>query len=436
MRALVAAVLVLAAGEARAEVKREVPIESEPPGAEVYLNSKDEGSICTTPCTIKAPVGESVLIVELAGHVSKMERLVVPKRGKPAAVKLKLLRALGTVTVKGPAGAAIRIDGEDMGKAPASLEVEAGPHTVALAVAGKQVLQELIEVVQNDEVVVRSPDATASTEPPADPDPPVEGGVGDRAAPARAARGPIVAVSAIFDFGFRDFRYDNGVSETPTGVAANEGGVITGGPMIELWPGALLGRPLLRGFSLMGRLQFPINRQAINGETAGLMGNNKSVWQSLEISARHRWTIAKRGTIEASTGFVRDQYDYEDITEPTDRDLLPIATYASIRIGVRGSLLFPVSVGLIEPYLTGENRIVLTGGSTIEDRFTRSADVSSGLRGTAGVRATRGRFGAQIEGSLTRYAWTFKFESNDDRFRADGAVDLNKSISAALTFAY
>lgn len=427
MRVLVATALMLAAVTAHAEVMREVAVESDPPGADVYLNSKDEGSICKTPCTIKAPVGESVIIVEIAGHVSKLESLVVPRRGKPPTAKFKLVRALGTVTVKGPAGAAIRIDGKDAGTAPATLEIDAGPHTVTLAVGGKQVLQDLIEVVADDEVIVRGTAATTGPTP-VESDPPSGGGVSDGAAPRRPARGPLVAASAIVDVGYRRFRYDGPQTEN-TQIKARENGVAIAGAMVEVWIGTLAKQRALRGLSLMGRAQFPLTRQVVKRGNSALMGDNKAFWQLYEISARHRWTIGERGTVEISTGFVRDSHQY-DIAIATDRDFLPIAVYDSIRIGARGSLLF----GAIEPYLTAENRIVLSGGET-GDRFSGGGN-ATGLHAALGVRGTRGRFAARLEGAVARYSWTFDVENVDDPFRADGAVDLNAAISASLSFVY
>ena len=109
---------------------------------------------------------------------------------------------------------------------------------------------------------------------------------------------------------------------------------------------------------------------------------------------------------------------------------MPDADYRSIRIGVRGSLL----VGSIEPYLAIENRIVMSGGKVIEDRFSLGAS-ATGLRGALGFAARLGSFAARLEGSLTRYAWTFKFNTMDE-FKADGASDSIIMISAALGYEY
>lgn len=444
MRALLAAALVLlaAAGEASAQARREVRIESEPSGADVYLNSKDDGSLCKTPCTIKAPIGEQIVILEIANHVSLVESLVIPRRGKPAPRKFKLERAVGTLIVKGPEGARIRVGDVDKGKAPAKLEIDAGPHTVTLTLNGKQVLQDLIEIEPNGEVSVRGKDVAKAKAPPP-PDPPdiveVEDGEGEggeggegggddkvtEEVPApRPPRGKIVVVSGVIDIGFRDFNYENSMS--PTLSNENERGQVIAGPMIELWPGTIAGVPALRGLSLMGRIQFPINKQPVVG--GGIMGTTTTFWQSLEISARQRWTFTK-GTFEVGAGFIRDQHQF-NTTNTNDLTLVPDVDYRAIRIGVRGSLL----VGALEPYLVAENRVVLSGGKVLEERFSLGAS-ASGLRGALGASTKLGALQARLEASLTRYSWTFKYDTADP-LKADGASDSIIMISAGLGYAY
>ena len=60
-RLVLAGTLVVSAiGIAHARPKRKVQIETEPPGAAIYLGDVDKGPVCeATPCTIVAPVGTS-----------------------------------------------------------------------------------------------------------------------------------------------------------------------------------------------------------------------------------------------------------------------------------------------------------------------------------------------------------------------------------------
>jgi hypothetical protein len=229
----------------------------------------------------------------------------------------------------------------------------------------------------------------------------------------------------VFDVGFRKVRYD-GVVTTSTLRTEDEGGQVIAGPQVEIWPGTLAGVRALRGLSLVGRFQFPVNKQPVTG--GGLMGTTTTYWQSLEVSLRHRWTIANTAAVEVGAGFVRDQHQFNTEFD-ADRRLVPDADYRSVRIGVRGALV----AGSLEPYLAAENRIVMSGGA-IGDRFSLGAS-ASGLRGALGVIAHFGGFAARVEGSATRYSWTFKYD-NMDEFKADGASDSIFMISAALGYAY
>ncbi len=158
------------------------------------------------------------------------------------------------------------------------------------------------------------------------------------------------------------------------------------------------------------------------------MGNMTTFWQSLEISARQRWTLAK-GTIDVGAGFIRDQHQF-NTNNTNDLNLVPDADYRAIRIGVRGSL----RIGTLEPYLAAENRIVLSGGKTIEDRFSIEAS-ASGLRGALGTTAKLGPIHGRLESSFTRYSWTFKSQPTDT-FKATGASDLIIMISAGVGYEY
>src|SRR5689334_10517051 len=102
-RPALAAWLVLAhAGVAAAGGKTsKVTIETDPPGAKVYFGLKEDGEVCTTPCTIDAPVGETAIIVEAENRRSLIENLVVRKSARPMRVQYKLEPAVGTLIVQG-----------------------------------------------------------------------------------------------------------------------------------------------------------------------------------------------------------------------------------------------------------------------------------------------------------------------------------------------
>src|SRR3954453_1772213 len=88
-------------GAAMADGKTsKVMIETDPPGAKVYFGLKEDGAICTTPCTVDAPIGETPIIVEAEGRRSIIENLVVPRKtARPMRVHYTLELAVGTLIV-------------------------------------------------------------------------------------------------------------------------------------------------------------------------------------------------------------------------------------------------------------------------------------------------------------------------------------------------
>ena len=443
-RLLAAAALVVAAGGvAAAAPKKKLQIETEPPGAQVYLNLIEDGKICETPCQIEVAVNTSTtLILELEGHEPKIEALNVTKRS-PGKLSFKLEpKQGGVIVVEGPTGATVTVDDLDKGKAPLRVDADAGPHAVTITLNGKEVGSQIVEVVAGEEHKVGGVGKTVAVKDPneikeTDPEPRV---VAKQPSPPRA--GPLFAVSAAFDIGFRTFKYDNAMTDN-LGDDKEFGQVLVG-PMVEVWPGTLIGVRALRGLSIVARVQFGVNRQAVtvdpddNGPEPARASAASTFWGSIEASVRHKWTIANTATIEPSAGYVREQYQFQtDASNPTagmDFDLVPDAVYNAVRLGLRGSLL----LGSLEPYLGAENRIVVSGG-TIEDRFSNNgggADPkATGLRGLAGFNATFGAIHARVEASYTRYSWTFKYD-NDSEFQANGGNDTIRLISASVGYMY
>jgi hypothetical protein len=124
-----------------------VTIETEPPGAKVYFGLKEDGEVCTTPCTVDAPVGETAIIVEAENRRSIIENLTVRKRPRPLKLTFKLELAVGTLVVEGGGGATIKLDEQDVGKAPQRIEnIQAGGHNLKLEKNGKQIYNDFIEI--------------------------------------------------------------------------------------------------------------------------------------------------------------------------------------------------------------------------------------------------------------------------------------------------
>jgi hypothetical protein len=431
---LAGTLVVTVVGIAHAAPKRKVHVETEPGGATVYLDDIESGPVCdATPCTITAPIGESTIIIRLDRYEAVIEPLEVPRGRRALQRTYKLQSALGTIVVDTPRGALVRVDEQEKGTAPVRVEVpSADAHHVAVVLDGKSVYDDIIEVATGDEFVVKPKlaaldDTTTITDDDdgGDTDGSGAGSGSETGITAGTDAGPrptYVTAAAAFDVGFRKFTYDN-VDTKNTLRDETEGGQVMGGAAVELWPGRMLGVHFLRGLSLFGRAQFPVAGQTVQGT---LMGTVKTKWSSFEASLRQRWVFGPIG-FEASGGFVQDNFAF-DATDSRDLALVPDASYQSLRLG--GTLVFVA--GAAEPYISGENRIVLQGGP-VGTRFDR-AEVS-GLRGSVGLLLNLGAICARVEGTLMNYSWQFAYDPSDPA-RATGATDSIKLISGLLGYSY
>lgn len=434
-RLVLAGTLLVAFSQAAdARPTRKVEIETDPPGATVYLEDLSNGAACdATPCTIDAPVGQPTIIIRLDKFEPVIDVLDVPKGKRTLHSKWKLKGALGTIVVDSPRGATVQVDGEDKGKAPIRLEVSAEAHRIVVYQAGKKLYDEFIEVATGQDVPVEvsgSADGEAGDEVAITDDGEGDGGggggssgggeTGITGATETAPRTAFLTAGVAMDVGFRNFTYD----EPMTGNlrSETEGGQVIVGPVVELFPMRLAGSSRLRGLSLFARAQFGVRGQTLTGGM--LAGQVSTFWGSYELSLRHRWDFGGLG-IEASGGYVRDQMRF-NATDGNDIDLVPDAEYQSIRIGAK----LAYNMGGFEPYIMGENRVVLDGG-VIATRFDDAK--AQGLRGAAGALFRVGPIIAHVEGALVRYAWDFQ---SSTEFQAAGATDSVKLLSVAVGYAY
>ncbi len=412
--------------QAAAEAKKKVDITTTPPGAQVYLNLKEDGPVCTTPCTVSVPVGATPIIIELENYQSLLEELSVEKKEKTPKRAYTLEPAVGVILVKGPRGAVIKVnDAEWSSTAPARIEIQPGDHVVILEVNGKEVFSEAVSVENGGEVSLEGPRGGGGGDDQETPGGLDGLGVGpdvvDTVPPPKAPRTlPIVTVQLVMDVGFRSFEYDQpGMGLAPE----KESGQVLVGPLVEFYPGTLLGMKPLRGLALLGRYGHGLNSQPVidaNGDTLGA----STYWRTIELSLRQRWAIGRTATVEVSGGYVRDLYRFEgNVAEIIN---LPDAEYGALRIGARLGL----RLGSLEPYLAAENRIVLDGGP-LADRFNNPS--ANGIRGALGAAMRFGAVDVRLEGSLARYTWTF---GPGGMFEASGATDQITKLTAAIAYTY
>jgi len=446
---LVVACVMAAAGAAAAAPSKEVQIETTPIGATVYLNDKEDGPACKpTPCSVKVPVGETTVIIEMPGHKPKFETInVVAKAKQPLKFNYVLETATGAVTLKGPAGATVRMDDVDQGKVPASVDAPAGEHTFAWFQGNKQIYSKKITVGDGEEIELSVPPKAAAQDKDKDKDKdkdtaketptegpdvaeksPESGGgeISDKGpAPAAAKRdAPVIAFGVAFDVGFRQFAYQNPSQDADE----SEDGNMRAGPIIELYPTTLLGIDALSGLAIVARFEQGLNKQEVTFVEGGDEVGANTVWQSFEVSLRQRWHVGDGGAIDVGAGFVRDRYGFEG-----DLGNLPDTDYRSVRLGAGASLSF----GALNPYIRGEERVVLGGTSgDLPGRFTGGTSTANGVHGALGLAFKIGPADVHLEGAVTRYSWTFHPDATMDPFTADGATDLIEHVQLIAGYVY
>jgi hypothetical protein len=120
------------------EVAR-ISIESDPPGAAIYLDRKNLGQYGSTPRIFAAPAGEHEVILTLAGHLPTSQAVTLV-RGREARISIRLEKQKGMVEiVSEPPGAEVRLadqDGALLGVTPGSFTLPIGDRQLRLHVAG------------------------------------------------------------------------------------------------------------------------------------------------------------------------------------------------------------------------------------------------------------------------------------------------------------
>ena len=114
-------------------------VDSDPPGATIYVDRKDLGARGNAPLRLGLSPGAYKVIIELAGYEPAEAQLEVALGAEtPLKVRLKLIT--GSVHVDGePAGAAVRVDSEDapvIGSVPGTFPMTPGRHTLIVSKEG------------------------------------------------------------------------------------------------------------------------------------------------------------------------------------------------------------------------------------------------------------------------------------------------------------
>jgi hypothetical protein len=127
-------------------VRTSVVCTSTPEGASVYVDSRVEGPRGKTPVTLQLTPGKHRIIVEFGGYESQTRNITV-KDGQslPLAVALQATPAK-VLWRSQPSGAAILVNGKELGKTPLESSLQPGSYEVKLQKDGYKLLQETVTV--------------------------------------------------------------------------------------------------------------------------------------------------------------------------------------------------------------------------------------------------------------------------------------------------
>ncbi|MCS6899826.1 MAG: TonB-dependent receptor [Myxococcales bacterium] len=124
-------------------------VETDPPGANIYIDRKDLGARGAAPRILAFPPGKVRVLADLAGHEDATPVEVQLAVGKTVKVRLTLQKILGIVQVEGaPPEATVSVDsGPIEALGAGSLGLAPGRHQITLRLPGHQDDVHLVDVV-------------------------------------------------------------------------------------------------------------------------------------------------------------------------------------------------------------------------------------------------------------------------------------------------
>jgi len=438
--AVTAATVSLLTAGAHAEPTYRVLIDSKPRGADVYIDSLEDGAVGETPYRTKLTPGEHTIIVERDGF-SRQEQVVdIEPTRKLQKVRFTLRKLVkGTVDVSAPSGdaaigAVVKIDGVEVGTVPDQFEVEVGPHVVEVSAAGAEPFEDWIEVVEGETVQV-SPelgpgggddddgggdgDLGGGDEGDGDDedDEDDEGGDED-ASVSRAARRPGVLASALVvldtgvDIGGRHFSYKGVVTEDNLRPYDADGV-----PLLhvgaEIYPLAGSGTTALR---MIGAIASFDRSFALTSSTSDNV-EVATTWSQMEIGGRLRYALgdALFGGVVAY-GQTAVTFSPPAGSPATLAEQVPEVDYRYVRLGADVRYQ-DGSVG----YMVGGSGLVVSSAGTSAERFRDYNAAGFGLRAGFSI-GLMPKVEARVVGRYDFFSSAFA-ASTGDEYVATGASD-------------
>lgn len=136
-----------------------VRIETDPPGATIYIDRRDLGARGTTPRSLAFSPGNVRVIVEAPGYEPATSEPLRVEAGRESTVRLSLRRIVGTIRIDGPPGSVAHLDDERSSVScaiPCALESPPGTHTVFVTRPGSVTFNRSVNVVARQTQALRA----------------------------------------------------------------------------------------------------------------------------------------------------------------------------------------------------------------------------------------------------------------------------------------
>ncbi len=147
--------------QAKSGRKYNIKVDSAPPGATVYLGTKECGPVGTTPWAGTVVNGTYNVIVELEGYQPGLKPFVIKRARAVQELFLPLVKKADPprIDVRADAdknlfGAQLYVDGELKGQVPMLVTVDAGRHQVEIRKEGFETLTQWITATENDKITL------------------------------------------------------------------------------------------------------------------------------------------------------------------------------------------------------------------------------------------------------------------------------------------
>jgi len=135
-----------------------IEVVSEPPGAEVFLDRVELGSVGQTPTTVAMDPGERTIILQLEGHNPfTSEKVSLSAVGQQKRVDAVLRPIVGSIMVKGTEGTTVHLgspDADVLCKVPCTVDVPVGRQIVYFKRPGFRATPSLVEVTPDSSTTI------------------------------------------------------------------------------------------------------------------------------------------------------------------------------------------------------------------------------------------------------------------------------------------